>query len=215
MNTLTDMWAWLTDPANWAGASGIGVRLGEHIVVTLLCLAIAFCIAFPLGVAVGHTHRGSALAGAVVGVMRAVPSLGIITLFGLLLGIGLVAPVIALVVLAVPSLLAGTYAGIDSVDGEVVDAARASGMTTRQIIVKVELPLAMPVIIGGVRAACLQVVSTATLAAYTADVGLGRFLFTGLKTNDYPLTLAAAVLVIALAAVLELLWATLQRAARA
>lgn len=205
MNTLTAVGVWLTDPANWAGAGGIGDRLLEHLAVTAGAVALAFALAFPVGVLVGHTRRGSSVIAGAVGAVRAIPSIGIITLFGLLIGIGLVAPVIALVVLAVPSLLAGSYAGIAAVDPETVDAARAVGMTEGQIIRKVELPLAAPVIIGGLRSAVLQVVSTTTLAAYTADVGLGRILFTGLKSNNYVLTLSAALLVIALALILELI----------
>lgn len=204
MNTLTQMWAFLTDPASWSGSSGITVRLVEHLGVTALAVALAFLIAFPIGVAVGHTGRGSGAVAGLAGMMRSIPSLGIITLCALLIGIGLLAPLIALVVLAVPSLLGGTYAGIAAVDKQTVDAARAVGMSEWQIIGRVELPLAGPVIIGGLRSAVLQVVSTTTLAAYTADIGLGRILFTGLKTNDYALTLSAAVLVIALAVILEL-----------
>lgn len=207
MNTMTEVGRWLSDPANWAGAGGIGERLGQHLGVTLLAVAIAFLLAFPVGVVVGHSRRGSGAVAGAAGAIRAIPSIGIITLFGLLIGIGLVAPIIALVVLAVPSLLAGTYAGIAVVDPSTVDAARSVGMTRVQIITKVELPLAAPVIIGGLRSAVLQVVSTTTLAAYTADVGLGRILFTGLKSNNYVLTLAAAVLVIALAVIIELILA--------
>lgn len=203
MNTLLEMATWLTDPANWAGADGIGYRLIEHLWVTLLAIGVAFVLAFPIGVAVGHSGRGAGAVAGLAGVMRSIPSLGVITLFALLIGIGLMAPLIALVVLALPSLLAGTYAGLAAVDKQTVDAARAVGMSEWQIIRRVELPLAAPVIIGGVRSAVLQVVSTTTLAAYTADVGLGRFLFAGLKTNNYALTLGAAVLVIALAVILE------------
>lgn len=215
MNTLTEVGRWLTDPENWTGAGGIGDRLVEHLGVSAMAVAIAFLIAFPVGVIVGHSRRGAGVVAGSVGAMRAIPSIGIITLFGLLIGIGLVAPVIALVLLAIPSLLAGTYAGIEAVDPATVDAARAVGMTERQIVTKVELPLAAPVIIGGLRSAVLQVVSTTTLAAYTADVGLGRILFTGLKSNNYVLTLSAAILVIALAVLIELIlaWGN-KRAAR-
>ncbi|AIT60642.1 ABC transporter permease [Corynebacterium doosanense] len=215
MNTLTEVGRWLTDPENWTGGGGIGDRLVEHLGVSAMAVAIAFLLAFPVGVIVGHSRRGAGVVAGSVGAMRAIPSIGIITLFGLLIGIGLVAPVIALVLLAIPSLLAGTYAGIEAVDPATVDAARAVGMTERQIVTKVELPLAAPVIIGGLRSAVLQVVSTTTLAAYTADVGLGRILFTGLKSNNYVLTLSAAILVIALAVLIELIlaWGN-KRAAR-
>ena len=123
------------------------------------------------------------------------------------------APLLALIVLAIPSLLAGTYAGIQAVDSVTVDAAQAIGMSPGQVIRGVELPLALPVIIGGIRAATLQVVSTTTLAAYTSDYGLGRYLFIGLKTRDYAVLLGGAILVIALALLFEACLAAVQRAA--
>ena len=121
------------------------------------------------------------------------------------------AALLALVLLAVPSLLAGAYAGVQSIDPAIASAARAVGMSGPQVIVGVELPLALPVMVGGLRAATLQVVATATLAAYTSDTGLGRYLFAGLKSRDYPQMLAGALLVIALALLLELVLAALQR----
>ena len=133
---------------------------------------------------------------------------------GLLVGIGLTAPLIALVVLAVPSLLAAAHAGVSGIEPTTVDAARAIGMDTRRVLTEVELPLASPVILGGVRTAVLQVISTTTLAAYTADIGLGRYLFLGLKTRDYPAMIGASLVVIALTACSELVFIALQRLAR-
>lgn len=143
---------------------------------------------------------------ALAGAARAVPTLGLLTLLGLALGIGLLAPGIALVVLAIPPLLAGAYAGVASVDANTVKAARAMGMTESQIIFRVELPLAAPVVIGGVRSAVMQVIATATLAAYTADAGLGRYIFAGLKTRDYGEMIGGALLVIVLALLVEALF---------
>jgi osmoprotectant transport system permease protein len=182
---LLDALGWIADPAHWAGPSGIGHRIGQHLAVSGLVVALAAVLAVPLGVLVGHTGRGRTLAVSLSGAARALPTLGLLTLLGLALGIGLRAPVIALVVLAVPSLLAGAYAGVESVDPVAVDAARATGMTEWQVVRMVELPLGLPIVVGGLRAAMLQVVATATLAAYVADAGLGRFLFEGLKTRDY------------------------------
>src|SRR5690606_33697077 len=127
--------------------------------------------------------RGRGAVVALVGAVRAIPTLGLLTLLALMLGIGLLAPVLALVTLAVPSILAGAYAGIESADPSAVDAARAMGMSELQIVRQVELPLGSGVLVGGVRAATIQVVATATLAAYTADTGLGRYLFAGLKSR--------------------------------
>lgn len=215
MNLFADAFAWLADGANWVGASGIPARIGEHLWVSVFAVGIAALVALPAGVLIGHTRRGVGAIGAVTGAARALPTLGVLTVCALWFGIGLSAPLVALVVLAIPSLLAGAYSGVQAVPRETSGAARAIGMRPAQVIWQVEVTLALPVIIGGVRAAVLQVVATATLAAYTADVGLGRYLFTGLKTRDYGQMLGAAILVIALALILEILLSTVQRAAAA
>lgn len=211
--SLLDAVRWLLEPERWAGESGIPARLLEHLYVTGLALLLAAVIALPLGVVIGHARKGSAVVGALTGAFRAIPTLGLLTLFGLVLGIGLTAPMLALVILGIPSLLAGAYSGINALDPRIADASRAIGMNPMQVIWKVELPLASPVLIGGVRAATLQIVATATLAAYTSNTGLGRYLFTGLKSRDYPQMIAGALLVTALAVCLELLLAWLQRLA--
>ena len=211
MNYLSDAFTWITDPAHWSGASGIWVRLAQHLATTGIAIGVALVIALPVGILIGHARRGSAVVGAIAGAARAIPTLGLLTLFGLWLGIGLQAPLFALVVLAIPSILAGAYAGIQAVDPQICDAARAVGMNEARIVWQVEIPLGAPVIIGGIRAGVLQVVATATLAAYVADNGLGRYLFIGLKTRDYAQMLGGAVLVIALALVLEIVFASLQR----
>lgn len=211
MTLLLDGLAWLGDTSHWAGPGGIGARLAEHLWLSLLIVALAAIVAVPAGVLIGHTGRGRWLVTAVTGAARALPTLGVLTLLGLWLGIGLRAPVLALVVLAAPSLLAGAYAGVEAVDRQTVDAARAVGMTEWQLVRRVELPLAAPVLVGALRSATLQVVATATVAAYIADSGLGRLLFTGLKTRDYPQMLAGALLVIALALALDAVLAFVQR----
>ncbi len=205
-------YAWLTDPANWAGSESIPVRLAQHLGITLVAVLIAALIALPLGVVVGHVRRGTGLIGALTGAARAVPTLGLLTIVGLWIGIGITAPLVALVVLAIPSLLAGAYAGMQAVDPSIPEGAKAIGMSPLQVVFRVEIPLASPTIVGGIRAATLQVVATATLAAYTSDVGLGRFLFAGLKTRDYPMMLAAALLVVVVTVLLELVLAAIQRA---
>lgn len=213
MNLLVEAFTWLSDPAHWSGAGGIPARTGQHLAITAAALGIAAVLALPAGALIGHARRGEAVIGGLVGAARALPTLGLLTLLALALGIGVEAPLIALVVLAVPSLLAGAYAGVQAVDPSTPAAAKAIGFTPWQVLTMVELPLALPVIIGGVRAAMLQVVSTATLAAYVADLGLGRYLFAGLKTRDYPQMLAGALLVVAVTLVLDLLLAAAQRAA--
>ncbi|MFT4295886.1 MAG: ABC transporter permease [Micropruina sp.] len=203
MNYLTAAIAWILDPANAGGGDGVWARSGEHLWYTLLAVALACLIAIPLGYLVGHTRRGRGLVVVSSGAARALPTLGVVTLVGLLLGIGLVAPLVALVLLAVPSVLAGAYAGIEAIDPRTVDAARAMGMSEWQVLTRVEIPLGLPLLLGGVRSATLQVIATATLAAYVGAGGLGRFLFLGLKTQDYPQMLAAALLVVVIALIME------------
>lgn len=199
MNLLADTAAWLLDPAHWTGPGGIPARTGQHLALTLLVTAIAVTIAVPLGSWMGHRRRGEATIAATANAARALPTLGLVTLFALWLGIGLPAPVLALVILAIPSVLAAAYSGIASIQRPTVDAARALGHTPLQTLARVEMPLALPVIAGGIQSALLQVVATATIAAYVADTGLGRYIFAGLKSRDYPEMLAGSLLVITLA----------------
>lgn len=214
MNLFADAFGWILDGSHWGGAGGIDARILQHLWVTFAAVGIAAVVALPLGVLIGHTGRGRLTVVALAGAVRAVPTLGLLTLLGLWLGIGVEAPLLALVALGFPSLLAGAYAGIESADDGAVDAARAIGMSEWQIVSRVEIPLGADVLIGGIRAATLQVVATATLAAYISDTGLGRYLFAGLKTRDYPQMLAGALLVAALALILDLALGALQRASR-
>ena len=214
MTLLMEALQWLGNPTHWQEASGIPTRITQHLLLTIGVVLAASLVALPVGVLIGHLSRGAGVIGAVTGAARAIPTLGVLTLFGLALGVGLRAPVLALMILAIPSLLAGAYSGVQNIDPAIPAAARAIGMTRAQVILTVEIPLALPVIIGGMRAATLQVLSTATLAAYTADVGLGRFLFSGLKARDYPQMLGGALIVLALALLVELVLAATQRAAK-
>lgn len=211
MSLFADALAWLFDPANWEGPNGIGARLAFHIVFSLLVVLGATLLALPTGAIVGHTGRGREATVLVSGALRALPTLGLLTLFALALGVVVGAPYLALVVLAIPSVLAGAYAGIGGVDRRVVDAARGMGMTETQLVLRVEGPLGLPTIIGGIRAAVLQVVATATLAAYVGAGGLGTYIFLGLKTGDFTIMLGASILIIALALVLDGVFALLQR----
>lgn len=213
MNLFAEAIAYLLDPANWVGGGDLGMRVLEHLAFSGAVLLVAAAIGIPAGVLIGHTGRGRGLVIALTSGARAIPTLGLLTIFGLLLGIGLEAPFLALVVLALPPVLAGAYAGVESVDRLVIGGARAIGMTERQIVTGVELPLASPVLIGGLRSAALQVISTATLAAYISDTGLGRPIFEGLKTRDYGLMLAGSILVALLALLTELLFQAAQSAA--
>lgn len=199
MNLIGDMFLWLTDPSNWSGQNGIPIRLAQHVGLTLTVIMIAGIIALPLGAWMGHTRRGEVAIATIVNGSRALPTLGLVTLFALWLGIGVRAPIIALVILAIPSIVAATYSGISSASPPAVDAARATGHTGLQTLLRVELPLAFPTIGGGIQSALLQIVATATIAAYVADVGLGRYIFAGLKSRDYAEMLAGSLLTIILA----------------
>lgn len=201
----------LLDGANWGFDEGFPQRILEHLGYTALAMALAFVIAFPLGVWIGHTGRGSFLAINAGNAGRALPTLGVLMLVVSLAGAGLIPVTVALVLLAIPPILTATYAGVSGVDSEVVDAARGMGMTEPQIATRVELPNALPVIIGGVRIATLQVISTATIAAYVGLGGLGRYLFDGLATRDYPRVVAGCIVIAVLAVIVDLTLAAVQR----
>jgi osmoprotectant transport system permease protein len=206
---------WLTERSHYGGPNGIDSRVVQHLAISFYVLVLAALVAVPAGLAIGHTGGGSRSIVALANGVRALPTLGLITLVALNIGIGLRAPAIALIVLAIPSILAGAYAGVQSIDRRTIDAARAIGMSEWQILRKVELPLGRTLLIGGLRAASLQVIATATLADYVGGGGLGHFIFLGLKTNDYPQMLAGSILVIALAVLSEVAFTTLQRITRA
>ncbi|WP_371029078.1 ABC transporter permease [Pseudoclavibacter sp. JSM 162008] len=208
---FNEMLSYFLDPANWVGSASIPARVGEHLWYSLLAVALAAVIAFPLGLVIGHTGKGTTFIVATANVLRALPSLGLMTLLVLLMGLGLFPPVIALVILAVPPLLAGVYSGVANVSRATVDAARAMGMTEWQIVWQVELPNAMPLIVAGLRSAVLQVIATATIAAYVNLGGLGRYIFDGLAVTDYGRVLVGAILVTLLALVVDGILALLGR----
>ena len=211
MTAWYSAFAWLFDPVNWAGPGGIPARVGEQLLYTVVTLVIAAVIAVPIGMAIGHTGKGRGLAVQLSGVLRALPTLGVLLLLALLLGLGFGPALIVMVVLALPPLLAGAYAGVDAVDRETIDAAKSIGMTGWQVLVKVELPLSLPIIIGGVRSACLQVIATWTVAAILPLGGLGRFMYDALPLGDYPQLLAGSILVIVLALVADAVFAITQK----
>ena len=211
MNLFAHAAQFLTDPANWTGPAGIPVRLLEHVGYSALTMAIALVVAVPLGLWVGHSGRGGGVVVGLAGALRSLPTLGLLTLFTLLMGLGLVPPILALVLLAVPPILSGTYSGIAAVSPELVDSARALGMTESQTLFRVEIPVALPVILGGIRNAALQVLATVTIVAYINLGGLGRYLIDGLAVRDYSRMLASVVLVAVLALAAAAVLALTQR----
>ena len=210
---LSQVLAWFADAAHWRGPGGVSVRIAEHLYYTALTVLIASTIAAPLGLWVGHTARGGVLLVGLANAMRALPTLGLLTFLFLLFRSQGVSTVVALVVLAVPPVLAGAYAGVQSVEAGVVDAARGMGMTSAQRLFQVELPGALPLLLGGLRSAVLQVVATTTVAAYLGLGGLGRLLLDGLRSGDYPQMVAGALLTAGLAVMLDLLMAGVQQLA--
>lgn len=211
MNLFFDAIAWIFNPALQSAPGQLGQRIGEHLAYTFGAAAIAAVIAIPLGYFIGHTGKGRDVAVAFTGGMRALPSLGVLILFALWLSIGFKAPLLTFVLLALPPLLSGAYAGLQSIDRRVIDAARAMGMTPWQVLLKVEIPLGLPLLIGGFRAAILQVVATATLAAYVGGGALGGYIFLGLATKNYTEMLGASIVITVLALTLEALFAIVQR----
>jgi osmoprotectant transport system permease protein len=200
-----NLFSFLLDPANWGPNGVITKLLLQHLYYTIAAVAIAAVIAIPVGILVGHTGRGSFLVVGVSNSARAIPSLGLLILAVLALGTGKGPIIGVLAILGFPPILTGTAAGIQSADREAVHAARALGMTGGQIVGKVEWPLALPLVISGLRSATLQVVATATIAGFAAGGGLGQLLISGQASQNYSEMFAGAVLVAALAIFFDLL----------
>jgi osmoprotectant transport system permease protein len=215
MSYILDTIAWIFAPEHQLGQNAIGARVGEHLIYTLLSLVIAVVVAVPLGYLIGHTHKGRDLAVGLSGAARALPSLGLLTILTLVLGFSQapIAAVIVLLLLGIPSILAGAYSGVQAIDRNTVDAARAIGMTEWQILLKVEIPLGLPILLGGIRSAALQIVATATLAAYVGLGGLGVYIFKGLPLRDLVQMLAGALLIAVVAVTIDLVLAGVQRLA--
>ncbi|WP_067606625.1 ABC transporter permease [Nocardiopsis listeri] len=211
MNVLTLLVEWFSDPAQWTGSAGIPARLGEHVHYSLLGLLLSTVIAVPVGLLTGHTGVGGFLTTSLANFARALPTIGVLFLIVLLAGIGLVPVVCALVALAVPPILVNTHEGVRGVDPRLRDAAVGMGMRGREVLFKLELPVATPLILMGMRTAAVQVVATATIAAYVGVGGLGRYIVDGQARQDLSMLLGGSVLVVGLAVVTTLLFAGLRR----
>ena len=210
MDLVTAVVAWFADPAHWSGPNGVPERLGQHVGISLLSVAIAAAIALPMGLYIGHTRRGQALAINLANVGRAVPSLAAIAIvvpFTQMidpgLGFNLYPTIVAMVVLAIPPILVNTYAGVAEVDPDLVESARGMGMTERQLLGRVEIPVALPIIVGGIRSASVQVIATATLGAIYGLGALGGYIVEGVAQRDDGRLFAGVVLVALLALVAE------------
>lgn len=213
MNLFAQAIAWIFSPDRLTEAPSLPLLIGQHLFYTFVSVFIAAVIAVPIGYLIGHTGRGREIAVGISGAARALPSFGLILLLVIVIGVTrkTEAAFVAFVILAIPSILAGAYAGLEAVDRRVIDAARAVGMTEWQILWKVEVPLGLPLLIGGIRAAALQVVSTVVLAGYIGLGALGLPIIQGLALRRFDEMLGAALLIVALALLLDALFALVQR----
>ncbi len=220
---ISQVLTWLNDPSHWRDTSsftGIPSQLINHLRYSVIAIVIAAAIAMPLGLAIGHTGRGSSVVAA-LNAVRAIPGVGLLVLLAVIVAphfhgrtdLGYLIPTeIVLVVIAVPPILANTYAGVQNVDPETRDAAAGMGMTGAQVLRRVELPCSLPLIYSGVRSATLQVIATATIASYLPLLGgLGRFIYDGFHQQDYPQMISGGVLVALLAVAVDLVLAAVQR----
>jgi len=212
MGLLADLWSWFTTASNWTGTNGIIHRTWQHIQYSFWASLMAAALALPFGLVLGHTRKLPFLSVNIAGLARALPTLGLVILVSLRWPLRLWPVLVVLALLAVPPMLANTYAGIAGVDPDVADAAQGMGMKGRQVLSRIELVLASPLILTGIRSGVNQVIATAAVAAYPGLGGLGRFIIDGLAATDYAELAGGAVLVVALALVVEGLFALLQRA---
>jgi osmoprotectant transport system permease protein len=206
--------AWILDPANWVSVNsglGIGGEILAHLYFTVLGVVVATLIAVPVGLAIGHTGRGRGGAILLGNVIRAFPTLGLLSILYLVLGLHVPPTVFVFVLLGIPPLLAGAYAGVESVDRQTVDAARAMGMTEWQVLRKVEVPLAAPLLLGGLRSATLQIVATVALVSEFGFDSLGQFIISGAATQDYVQMVGGSILVTVLALLADAVLALAQR----
>jgi osmoprotectant transport system permease protein len=221
MEFIGEVVTWLTDPASWDGPNGIGVRTWEQVALSGASLIAALAIALPLGLAIGHSGRGAAAVISISNIGRAVPSLGWLGIFFPLVLLlrtgesGFFTSLLALTMLAIPPIVTNTYVGLRSVDRELIEAGRGMGMREGQLLSRVEVPIALPVILAGVRTSAVQVVATATLAAVVSGGTLGVIIIQGINGGGREKLVGAAIIVALLSIGTELLFGMLQRGAAA
>ncbi|WP_371552082.1 ABC transporter permease [Streptomyces sp. NBC_00554] len=211
LNQLELVGDWLTSSQQWHGDEGIPQRLLEHLTYSGISLLFATLIGLTFGLLVGHTGRGAFAVASVANLARAIPTFGLVVLVVTLAGLSTTPVLVALVALAVPPILINTFEGVRGVDAGTRDAARGVGMTEWEVLVRVEVPMALPLILLGLRVAAIQVVATATIAAYPGLGGLGRFIVDGLARNDYELVIGGSTVVVVLALAVQVLFTALRR----
>lgn len=209
MGWLADAIAWFADPGNWRGPAGVPTLVVEHLGLTAASLGIACLVALPLAVWLGHTGRGGVLAIQVSNVGRAVPTLALLVVLVLAdapFGRSTTSALVAFTLFAIPPIVTNTYVGMRDVDRGAVDAARGMGMTGREVLTKVELPLATPLLMTGVRLAAVQLFATVSIAAIAAFGGLGRIVTRGFANRDVGEVVAGALIIAGLALAIEVLF---------
>ncbi|MGH3268768.1 MAG: ABC transporter permease [Trebonia sp.] len=211
MSFFSYAWDWVTTSAHWQGSDSIPQQLVAHLGYTVLPLLIAALIGIPVGVAIGHSDRGAVLVVNLANAWRAIPTLGLLILLAVYLGFSILTWLVPLVVLAIPPIIINAYEGVAGVDPDVKDAAKGMGMTPWQQVTRVELPIALPLVLVGLRTATIFVVATATIAAYIGLGGRGRFIIDGLASNEYGPVAGGALLVVLLAVLVLALFAVLSR----
>jgi osmoprotectant transport system permease protein len=212
MQFLVDLLGWFTDPANWTGSDGVPMRTFEHLWYSLFASIAAVGIGLPIGLLVGHTNKGGEVAVNLSNFGRAVPSFGLIVLAWALAGFGYGPIFVTLTLLGLPPIVTNSYVGVRSVDREVRESAEGMGMTGGEVLTKVEIPVAMPLIMAGIRTSVVQIVATATIAAFVSAGGLGRYIFDGLSQRRFEEVFAGALLVAALSLLVEFLLGRVQDA---
>jgi osmoprotectant transport system permease protein len=218
MDLLTGLIDWLSDPARWSGPDSIPVRVFEHVVLSGLPVLVAIGLAVPVGLAIGHTGRLRLLVVTLANIGRALPTFALLVIFlpivlRLGLGLGFWPTFLPLLLLAIPPILVNTYVAISGVDRDTREAAQAMGMRPMQVLLRIELPLGLPLIFAGVRIATVQVIATATLGAIVASGGLGRYIVDGLALRQDERIVVGAVLVALLALAADRLLGMLERRA--
>lgn len=208
---LNYAWQWLSGAQQWHGPGGIPVRTVQQLGYTGSSLLVAALIAVPIGLFIGHTGRGAFLIVNLANAWRSIPTLGLLVLAVITLGFSPLAWLIPLVVLAIPPIMVNTYEGVAGVDAGLKDAAAGMGMTAWQQVRKVEIPVALPLIILGLRTGAIFVVATATIAAYIGEGGYGRYIIDGLAIKDYGEVAGGAALVVVLALVVQVAFVGLRR----
>lgn len=211
MNWLSWLGDFFGSPDRRHGSNAIAHRVAEHLLLSGEALLYSALLAVPLGLLIGYTGRGVTPVTALAGAARALPTLGLVTIAVLVIGVGDDAVLVPLVALAAPPLLVAAVEGVRGTDPDVRDAARGVGLTHRQVLWGVCVPAALPTLLAGFRSATVQVIATATVAAYAGLGGLGRYVVDGLATKDFPMTVGGALLVVLLAVAAQLFFALLAR----